>query len=362
MHSFWSILVFFCSFFIIICLCTFPFALMLQKQFGFFSKKKTLFFLFIFNLFYLIFWFYLRLNSFEILRLFSYYFGFMALTFSISVVFWISYLVLFGFKKQKFLQKKSVRFIPLGLFFFLSILAIYNFEKPIQLQSFVIKTNKIKQDYKFVHISDMQFGSVSKEYMNNVLEKVKQIKPDFAVFTGDLIDFEGYNQEDFAKFKELDFPIYFERGNHEFYHFPKKILKYLTQIKSIELLINEKTKFNDDLEIVGIDYDDGGKNFFDRLNQIELSPKNYSILLYHAPLFVKQSADFGFDLMLYGHTHGGQIFPATLIVDLIYEYSDGFYKIDDSYAHTTDGASLWGPKMRLGSQNEITIFYLKKED
>ena len=50
-----------------------------------------------------------------------------------------------------------------------------------------------------------------------------------------------------------------------------------------------------------------------------------------------------------------------ILVDAIYDYSDGFYEINSTKIYTTDGAGLWGPRLRLGSQNEIVIFNLKKK-
>jgi predicted MPP superfamily phosphohydrolase len=126
-------------------------------------------------------------------------------------------------------------------------------------------------------------------------------------------------------------------------------------------LNNKKAVFGG-LEIVGIDYERSNDLFKDYLSGIELDDEKYSMLLYHEPRNVEFAAGYGFDLLLYGHTHGGQIFPATIIVDLMYDYSDGFYEIFDTKVYVTDGAGLWGPKMRLGSQNEIVVFDLKKVD
>ena len=346
---------------LVLCTCTFPFALMINKQFLKKEKKKVLLYVFGFNVFYIIIFIFSRLVSVEITRVAYYYLGIMALMFTVSIVYWGLIILLCIIKHREWLDNKYVKFIPLIVFFGLVSVSIFNFEKAIVVETYFIESSKLDRDYRFVHLSDIQFGTVDKEYMDGVLDLAMAQDPEFIVFTGDLIDFEQYEASDFDKFRELSVPVYFERGNHEFYHFPEKIFTYLSDIDTILVLDNKKIEF-EGLEIVGIDYERSNNLFKDYLSEIKLDENKFSILLYHEPKNVEFSAEYGFDLLLYGHTHGGQIFPATVIVDLMYDYSDGFYEIFDTSVYVTDGAGLWGPKMRLGSQNEITVFELKKND
>ena len=57
--------------------------------------------------------------------------------------------------------------------------------------------------------------------------------------------------------------------------------------------------------------------------------------------------------MLSGHTHKGQIFPFNLLVKIKFKYLYGLYSRNSSKLYVTSGVGCWGPKMRLGSQNEI---------
>jgi predicted MPP superfamily phosphohydrolase len=344
---------------LVLCTCTFPFALMINKQFLKKEKRKVLLYVFGFNVVYMIIFIFSRLVSIEVTRVAYYYLGIMAIMFSVSVVYWGLNVILWFFKSRELLDIKYVKVIPVILFFGLVGLSIFNFEKAIAVESYSIESSKLDRDYRFVHISDIQFGTVDKEYMDGVLDLAVAQNPEFIVFTGDLIDFDYYDKEDFDKFRDISVPIYFERGNHEFYHFPEKIFEYLSDIDTISVLDNKKIEFGG-LEIVGIDYERSNDLFKDYLTGIELDSNKFSMLLYHEPKNVEFAAGYGFDLLLYGHTHAGQIFPATVIVDLMYDYSDGFYEIFDTSIYVTDGAGLWGPKMRLGSQNEITVFELKK--
>ena len=62
--------------------------------------------------------------------------------------------------------------------------------------------------------------------------------------------------------------------------------------------------------------------------------------------------------MLSGHTHNGQIFPFNFFVRIHFKYKYGYYKKNKSKLYVTSGAGCWGPKMRLGTFNEIINFKL----
>ena len=57
--------------------------------------------------------------------------------------------------------------------------------------------------------------------------------------------------------------------------------------------------------------------------------------------------------MLSGHTHNGQIFPFGLLVKLKFKNLYGNYNKNSSNLYVSSGAGCWGPRMRLGTSNEI---------
>ena len=210
------------------------------------------------------------------------------------------------FKKELVKQKRHMARIFLFLGMFFTILATYNFFSAIHVEEYVIETDKVTQEYNFVQVNDIQYGTVTKKYMKKVVDLVKEQNPDFVVFVGDLVDFEGYEENDFDVLAEIPVPIYFERGNHEFYHFPEKILSYLQNIANIRLLTNKKESFGE-IDITGIDYESNQDVYEYTVSNIPLDTERYNILIYHEPKHVDFSVEYGFDLLLYGHTHAGQI-------------------------------------------------------
>lgn len=291
-------------------------------------------------------------------RLLYDYLGLISFAFFFSLGYWLLFFPLKYVGRHHWVANRYFGSLFCLLLLAVISLAIYNFHKPLTVVNYEFESAKISRVYRFVQISDIQYGTISKQRMNSILEQAYSLKPEFIVFTGDLVDFNGYQREDFQRLAESPVPIFFERGNHEFYHDPTRLLEDLKSISRVRLLLNEAAIF-DELQLVGIDFSREPGHLLRQLSSIDLDRNRYLILLYHEPRDVEVGSRHHFDLMLFGHTHGGQIWPWTLVIDWIYPYGDGYFKQLNSHIYTSDGASLWGPKMRLGSQNEILLFTLK---
>jgi predicted MPP superfamily phosphohydrolase len=101
------------------------------------------------------------------------------------------------------------------------------------------------------------------------------------------------------------------------------------------------------------------------LNKIESAKKMvdeslYNVCLVHQPsIWDELCTDI--DIMLSGHTHNGQIFPFNLLVKIKFKYIYGLYKRENNLLYVSSGSGTWGPKMRLGSFNEIISLKLSNE-
>ena len=81
--------------------------------------------------------------------------------------------------------------------------------------------------------------------------------------------------------------------------------------------------------------------------------------MHHSPVGLEYVEAQGIALMVSGHTHGGQIFPATLLNQFIFPLNKGLHKRGNTYFYVSQGAGTYGPRMRLGSANEINLIRLK---
>ena len=91
----------------------------------------------------------------------------------------------------------------------------------------------------------------------------------------------------------------------------------------------------------------------------------------HQPKYLKDLDDLedledlenikNIDLVLCGHTHGGQIFPFNFLVKLEQPYVKGLHRHNEfTQVYVNKGTGFWGPPMRLAASSEITILNLKE--
>jgi predicted MPP superfamily phosphohydrolase len=158
---------------------------------------------------------------------------------------------------------------------------------------------------------------------------------------------------------------YFIVGNHEYFHGVKPIIDYVNSlgIKTLEnenIYIGEKDK---GFYLCGV-YDWFGNKYGsyqpDINKALENTTNQPTILLAHQPKYITQlETTKGIDLVLCGHTHGGQIFPFNFLVKLQQPYIKGLHTHNEfTQVYVNKGTGFWGPPMRLGASSEITILKL----
>ena len=93
------------------------------------------------------------------------------------------------------------------------------------------------------------------------------------------------------------------------------------------------------------------------------NPNFPTILLAHQPHAAKQAINSynNIDLILSGHTHGGQLFPMHIPIYLWNPFFAGLYKMKETWIYVSSGTVYWGVPMRIGSTPEITIITLIKK-
>jgi len=216
-------------------------------------------------------------------------------------------------------------------------------------------------DMKIVQLSDIHRGSVSENHLRRLVQKTNALNPDLVLITGDLLDPAGrLSDESIAPLNDLTIPAYWITGNHERYAGLEKVMTMLKQTPVVPLR-NEAAEFGG-IQLIGIDDSEDRQQVERILPSISIDPNTFTILMYHQPEGYKAAANAGVDLMLCGHTHNGQIWPFDWIVRSRFEYLKGLHTIDGMKLYISTGSGTWGPPMRLGSRNQITLIHLKKND
>jgi predicted MPP superfamily phosphohydrolase len=98
----------------------------------------------------------------------------------------------------------------------------------------------------------------------------------------------------------------------------------------------------------------------EELPKIPLTLEKPVVLMHHSPVGLEYVSSSGVSLMLSGHTHGGQMFPGTLLAPFIFPLSKGLHLRQGTYFFVSQGAGTYMMRLRLGSSNEINLIHLCK--
>ncbi len=219
-------------------------------------------------------------------------------------------------KKKRLFQKKSLDITAVGVAGSVNAKAMYN-AKEIELEKVEVKIKDLKKPYSIVQLSDVHIGGlIDKEFISNLVKRVNKLEADIVVITGDLVDTNlKYAKDALDELKNIKskYGNYFIVGNHEYFHGVVSIIDYVNTLgfKTLEnenVYIGEKDK---GFFLAGGVYDIFGyriDNYKPDLNKALIGTNaSPTVLLAHQPKFIEEVVNV--DLVLSGHTHGGQIFP-----------------------------------------------------
>ncbi len=243
----------------------------------------------------------------------------------------------------------------------LTVGASLQFHRDIAIEHITLYSDKVSQTYNLLHITDVQLGSTSPEHVTKIGQRMQQAieeyNVDIILNTGDQVDSATYTAAQLAPIAYTQPPTFFSLGNHEFYHDNERILSILHSQQQI--ILRSQHAIYKELNIIGIDDKKDKQHLAQQLHASLINHDKYNILLYHRPVGVLDAKQQGIDLMLSGHTHGGQIFPFTLYIKWLYEYPQGLVQLEKLTLYTSDGVGLWGPNLRFGTRNEMAVFTIK---
>ena len=227
------------------------------------------------------------------------------------------------------------------------------------------KIPKAFDGFVILHLSDLHvdMNQGAMEHLRGILQEIKY---DLCVFTGD------YRGKSFGPYQEallgmarvcaeLRKPLYGVLGDHD----TIRMTPGLEEI-GIRMLLNESITIerdNQHIYLAGID----DAHFYgaDNIEKAasEIPRDEFSILLSHTPEIYRQAAYADFDLLLSGHTHGGQIclpsrIPLTLDSVLPRHMGSGAWKYNDMIGYTSVGAGSSIVPARFNCPPEITLHHL----
>lgn len=225
-----------------------------------------------------------------------------------------------------------------------------------------IKTEKIDKPMRIVGISDLHLGyTISKKELNRWAELINAENPDMVIIGGDLVDNQlrpVWMHSLDKELRKINAPlgIYACTGNHEYISGIKNSADFYAR-SGITLLRDSIFQTNG-LTIIGRE-DHSRKNRKTLPELIKNSDnRTFSILLNHQPYDLDEAVREGIDFQFSGHTHRGQVFPASLIADKIFELSHGYLQKKNTHFYVSSGLGIWGGKFRIGTRSEYLVLDL----
>ena len=241
--------------------------------------------------------------------------------------------------------------------------------KKIQVEEIKITTPKLASGrVTIAQISDLHLSvMLGDEFLQRVIAKLNEIKPDIVVATGDVVDGQGDDFNKLAKrFLTLQPPkgAFAVTGNHEYFAGLENSLRFLRNA-GFTVLRGEAATVGG-IVLVGIDDSTAGAalgqeaKLDTKQSLAAVTNNDFVVLLKHQPVVDTETP---FDLQLSGHIHGGQIFPFGIVPWLTYRVHTGLTQLADGrLLYVSRGTGTWGPPIRLFAAPEITLFTIASEN
>ncbi|OUS03589.1 metallophosphoesterase [Flavobacteriales bacterium 33_180_T64] len=263
-----------------------------------------------------------------------------------------------NFTRRKFIKRSvlaSIGFVLLDAFWYEKYVIDWNYFD-------ISKSDKNK--IKIIQISDLHFEQL-KYFHKSIAKKINAKKPDLIVITGDSVDetekIKALNE--FLQLIDNSIKKYAITGNWEYWgHVDLTKLKNTYFKNNCDLLINENrtTSIRDrEISIIGIDDYIGGNADFEKAIE-KLKQAETTIVLSHCPehrdIITKQKGHLNIDLVLSGHTHGGQI---TFLGIVPFKpqgsgkYLKGWYKESEPKMYISKGIGTSILPIRFGARAEM---------
>lgn len=244
------------------------------------------------------------------------------------------------------------------------------FEFPIRLKGLP----KSFENFRIAQVTDMHAGRVPQAYLQRVVDKVKQLKPDLVAFTGDMINHHpDYVTLAVQLLSGFSCPVLVSFGNHEFApdrgedepydpFLAEKVEDALRKIGCVVLRNASHPLTHPDGRVWIVGLDDLWFGDFDPRLAFQNVPSDETVIVMsHNPDTAYLLAEHRPDLILSGHTHGGQIrlpgYGALRLNVAKPQYDMGHFQLPNSQLYVSTGVG-YIRRVRFNCRPEVPVFRL----
>jgi hypothetical protein len=204
---------------------------------------------------------------------------------------------------------------------------------------------------RLLHFTDLHHRG-NELQLRSLVKQINRLAPDLVCFTGDLVEDSKHLGEALDILRAIKTPLYGVPGNHE--HWSGADFSRISECFSSTggAWLPDKSAFalSSRVRIIGVDQ---------APEKAEPQAGKANILLMHYPAFADRLGAKKFDLILAGHSHGGQVrlpfLGAPVVPYSVGKYVRGLYSTPSGPLHVGSGVGWYGLRVRFFCRPEITI-------
>ena len=298
-----------------------------------------------------------RFNVYLVIGILQGFMFYAALITSVLALFWGKVLKLRP-------RPKLIRVFALTAYIAIVGLAVFNAYSPV-VQHLTVTTDKpLNKPMTIALVSDTHWSRwFGNRQIDKLVDLVDTQHPDVVVIAGDImhdttIAYDKTHMHDHLSKLSAPLGVYATLGNHDYRGYDKAIARAV-EAAGIKTLDSESVLLDDSVWLVGRS-DDVDRT---RLSAQELlasvDTDKPVVFLEHRPTAFEEIKGLPVDLHLSGHTHGGQIFPLTTLLNWFTPLNYGTKFIENTQFLVTSGYGIGAVPFRLGTRSEIWMIRLQ---
>ena len=267
---------------------------------------------------------------------------------------------------------KVVAFIAaLAVFFTTMVIGHRNVRYPrVMYQKYTFKRlvpegAQPEKRMRLVFFSDLHIGeAMTPDYIARAVKLIQDQQPDLILCGGDFIDHRAvyaYDPRVMASLRSLHAPmgVYYVLGNHEYRDDLEANIRWVSEVGGTLLRDSIAFPGNGPLTLIGRDdWVNGNRKPFEVIANKADPLRGPVVLMEHTPASIDSIGDSPVDLILCGHTHGGQIWPGQLMVWWRYGMVSGTRPVGEREVCISSGIGSAGATYRVGTRSEIRVYDL----
>lgn len=262
-----------------------------------------------------------------------------------------------------------------GVYLFLVVILLSVVcSKQLKVQWYTEYTNKVSETVRLAVLTDLHSSYYGKN-QQILVKELERTAPDAVLLVGDIADDKVPHEGTRVLLEQIGdcYPCYYVSGNHEYWaEDPQSILNMIASygVRVLEGESEEVCMHGQSLLIAGVDDPDARQNWLGQFTacQDALDPMQYAVLLSHRPELASYYEDSGFDLVVSGHAHGGQIRIPGLLNGLIApdqgffpKYAGGRYELGETVMIVSRGLCK-NILPRVFNRPEVVIVEISPKD